>query len=207
MSGVLVVAAVPGEEGDPSAGERADADGRRRRAERCGQLDLDRVVEELVEAGPAEHADLSAETRGAVGERDEHQLDVGGGRLRRRGRRRLDFLESRRGLSRLLRRVAGRFRRRRLRSTGLRLGRRLDESEDFDSDLESPSFFAPVSLADFLPRLSVLKNPLPLKVTPTGVNTFLTARTSPESGWVNSVRVASVKACWTSMVSPVSTNL
>jgi len=61
--------------------------------------------------------------------------------------------------------------------------------------------------ADFLPRLSVLKKPEPLKVTPTGVNTFLTGSTSPESGWAISVRLSSWKPCWTSMVSPVSTNL
>ena len=60
---------------------------------------------------------------------------------------------------------------------------------------------------DFLPRLSVLKKPDPLNVTPTGVNTFLTGRTSPVSGWAISVRVSSWKPCWTSMVSPVSTNL
>jgi len=46
-----------------------------------------------------------------------------------------------------------------------------------------------------------------LKVTPTGVNTFLTAITTPLPGWVASVRASSVKAWWTSMVSPVSTNL
>jgi len=61
--------------------------------------------------------------------------------------------------------------------------------------------------ADFLSRLSVLKKPEPLKVTPTGVKTFLTGRTSPDWGWATSVRVASVNACWTSIVSPVSTNL
>src|SRR4029078_5711725 len=60
---------------------------------------------------------------------------------------------------------------------------------------------------DFLSRLSVLKKPEPLKVTPTGVKTFLTGRTSPDSGCATSVRVASVNACWTSIVSPVSTNL
>jgi len=44
-------------------------------------------------------------------------------------------------------------------------------------------------------------------VTPTGVKTFFTAITVPLAGWVASVRASSVKACWTSMVSPVSTNL
>jgi len=57
------------------------------------------------------------------------------------------------------------------------------------------------------PRLSVLKNPDPLNVTPTGWNTFLTGRRSPDSGCVYSVSESSVNACWTSMVSPVSTNL
>ena len=84
--------------------------------------------------------------------------------------------------------------------------------ESFDA-FESPESLPPESLppddgvADFLPRLSFLKNPEPLKVTPTGVNTFLTGMTSPESGWAISVRLSSWKPCWTSMVSPVSTNL
>lgn len=65
----------------------------------------------------------------------------------------------------------------------------------------------PLVDVDFLPRLSVLKNPEPLKVTPTGVNTFLTAMTSPDWGWAISVSVSSWKACWTSIVSPESTNL
>jgi len=46
-----------------------------------------------------------------------------------------------------------------------------------------------------------------LKVTPTGVNTFLTAIIAPVVGWAASVRASSVNDCWTSMVSPVSTNL
>jgi len=60
--------------------------------------------------------------------------------------------------------------------------------DDAPSELDEPVLFE--SLVDddavvddgFLPRLSVLKKPDPLKVTPTGVNTFLTGRTSPESG-------------------------
>ncbi len=77
-----------------------------------------------------------------------------------------------------------------------------------DELLVAASFDAPASdFDDFLSRLSVLKKPDPLKVTPTGVKTFLTGRTSPDSGWATSVRVASVNACWTSIVSPVSTNL
>jgi hypothetical protein len=46
-----------------------------------------------------------------------------------------------------------------------------------------------------------------LNVTPTGVNTFLTARTVPSTGCGYSVSVASVNACCTSTVSPVSVNL
>jgi hypothetical protein len=46
-----------------------------------------------------------------------------------------------------------------------------------------------------------------LKVTPTGVNTFLTALSSPVAGCSVSVSASSVNACWTSIVSPVSTNL
>lgn len=65
----------------------------------------------------------------------------------------------------------------------------------------------PGGVVAFEPRLSVLKKPDPLKVTPTGWKTFFTESTSPDSGWVYSVRVSSVNACWTSMVSPVSTNL
>jgi hypothetical protein len=57
------------------------------------------------------------------------------------------------------------------------------------------------------PRLSVLKKPLPLNVTPTGWKTFLTAIFLPVSGCLILVSVSSVNACWISMVSPVSTNL
>jgi hypothetical protein len=46
-----------------------------------------------------------------------------------------------------------------------------------------------------------------LNVTPTGVNTFLTAMVCPLAGCTASVSAASVKACCTSMVSPVSMNL
>jgi hypothetical protein len=82
------------------------------------------------------------------------------------------------------------------------------------SELDEPEFFESLVVdddagvdADFLPRLSVLKKPDPLNVTPTGVKTFLTGRTSPVSGWAISVRLSSWKPCWTSMVSPESTNL
>jgi len=46
-----------------------------------------------------------------------------------------------------------------------------------------------------------------LNVTPTGVNTFLTCIGAPLVGWTASVSASSVKDCWTSIVSPVSTNL
>ncbi len=78
-----------------------------------------------------------------------------------------------------------------------------DEPESFDSFVVVDA----VVDDDFLPRLSVLKNPEPLKVTPTGVKTFFTGRISPLAGWAISVRLSSWKPCWTSMVSPVSTNL
>lgn len=77
------------------------------------------------------------------------------------------------------------------------------EPESFDDDSPLPDD----DVDDFLPRLSVLKKPEPLNVTPTGVKTFLTGNTSPESGWAISVRVSSWNPWWTSMVSPVSTNL
>ena len=85
-----------------------------------------------------------------------------------------------------------------------------DGDEPASDDEDEPESFvleAAGDVADFLPRLSVLKNPDPLNVTPTGVNTFFTGRTSPLSGWAISVRFSSWKPCWTSMVSPVSTNL
>jgi hypothetical protein len=91
----------------------------------------------------------------------------------------------------------------------------VDEELSLDDELVSFESFVPddsfvpdaVEAADFFPRLSVLKNPDPLNVTPTGVNTFFTGNTSPVSGWAISVRLSSWKPCWTSMVSPVSTNL
>jgi len=85
-----------------------------------------------------------------------------------------------------------------------------DDDELLSEDEEEVDSFAlddAGDVADFLPRLSVLKNPDPLNVTPTGVKTFFTGRTSPLSGCAISVRFSSWKPCWTSMVSPVSTNL
>ena len=80
-------------------------------------------------------------------------------------------------------------------------------ASDDEDEAESLVLEVAGDVADFLPRLSVLKNPDPLNVTPTGVKTFFTGRTSPLSGWAISVRFSSWKPCWTSMVSPVSTNL
>jgi hypothetical protein len=82
-----------------------------------------------------------------------------------------------------------------------------DDDEPPSDDEDESVVLDGVVDALFLPRLSVLKKPEPLNVTPTGVNTFFTGRTSPLSGWAISVRLSSWKPCWTSMVSPVSTNL
>jgi hypothetical protein len=86
-----------------------------------------------------------------------------------------------------------------------------EESDDALDDEDSDDEDSLVLDADVdvvaLPRLSVLKKPEPLNVTPTGVKTFFTGRSSPLSGWAISVRFSSWKPCWTSMVSPVSTNL
>ena len=82
-------------------------------------------------------------------------------------------------------------------------------SDDLDSDVPLSDFDGESVVVDddFLPRLSVLKKPDPLNVTPTGVKTFLTGLISPVSGWATSVSVSSWNPCWTSIVSPVSTNL
>ena len=83
-----------------------------------------------------------------------------------------------------------------------------DEPDESDDDVVELSLVEPDGVVDDdLPRLSFLKNPLPLNVTPTGWNTFLTGIGMPESGCSISVRVLSVNDCWTSMVSPLSTNL
>jgi hypothetical protein len=81
-----------------------------------------------------------------------------------------------------------------------------EASEDPDAPSPVPPD-APALVADFLPRLSVLKKPLPLNVTPTGWKTFLTGLISPDVGCSASVSVSSVNDCCTSIVSPVSTNL
>lgn len=88
-----------------------------------------------------------------------------------------------------------------------------DEPEPFDDEASDEpeelveSEDEPGGVLAWEPRLSVLKKPEPLKVTPTGWNTFLTGRRSPVCGCVYSVSESSVNACWTSMVSPDSTNL
>ncbi len=89
-----------------------------------------------------------------------------------------------------------------------------DDPESFDDDPLSEALEEvddsdeePGGVVACEPRLSVLKKPEPLKVTPTGWNTFLTGSTSPDSGWVYWVSESSVNACWTSMVSPDSMNL
>jgi len=82
----------------------------------------------------------------------------------------------------------------------------LDVSEDFDP-FDDESEVDPGAVVADEARLSVLKKPEPLKVTPTGWKTFFTGRISPDSGWAYSSSVSSVNACWTSTVSPVSTNL
>ena len=68
----------------------------------------------------------------------------------------------------------------------------LDELSLDELSLDELSLVDPAGVVvELLPRLSFLKKPLPLKVTPTGWNTFLTATTSPESGCSYSVRVSS----------------
>ncbi|MEO1057903.1 MAG: hypothetical protein AAFY28_13410 [Actinomycetota bacterium] len=88
----------------------------------------------------------------------------------------------------------------------------VDDESDFESLLVSDFELSPLLFDEpdeplLDERLSVLKKPEPLKVTPTGWNTFLTGMVSPVSGCAYSVNVGSLKACWTSIVSPESTNL
>jgi hypothetical protein len=85
----------------------------------------------------------------------------------------------------------------------------LDSDEPLlEESLLEESLVEPAGVVvDVLPRLSFLKKPLPLNVTPTGWKTFLTAITSPVSGCAYSVNESSRKDCWTSMVSPVLVNL
>jgi hypothetical protein len=73
-------------------------------------------------------------------------------------------------------------------------------SDDVLDDPPSPDFpesldDLPLSVAVDFCRLSVLKNPEPLKLTPTGWKTFFTAITSPDSGCVNSDSVSSLNDC------------
>lgn len=83
----------------------------------------------------------------------------------------------------------------------------LDDELPLPDELEPPEPEPPEPEPPEPLRLSVLKKPLPLNVTPTGWNTFLTGIISPESGWAISVSESSVNDCWTSIVSSVSTNL
>jgi hypothetical protein len=85
----------------------------------------------------------------------------------------------------------------------------VDESDvELEVEVDDESDVEPGAVEEeVLPRLSFLKKPVPLKVTPTGWNTFLTASTLPESGCAYSVSESSVNDCCTSIVSPVSTNL
>jgi hypothetical protein len=112
------------------------------------------------EAGPAEDPDLGADLGRAVGERDEPQSDdVDAGGVEPDFDDPDDLGESDDLVS-------------------------LDvDSDGLDVSLDELDSPPPVPLSDFdpdvaeLPRLSVLKKPLPRKVTPTGWNTFLTAIT------------------------------
>lgn len=54
----------------------------------------------------------------------------------------------------------------------------LDDEPSLEESLDADG----VDVDDFLPRLSVLKKPAPLNVTPTGVKTFFTGSTLPEVG-------------------------
>jgi len=80
-----------------------------------------------------------------------------------------------------------------------------DEPESDPDELLSPddeSLVLAASLDELLPavlvdlaRLSVLKKPDPLKLTPTGWNTFFTGITTPDSGCANSDSVSSLNDC------------
>ena len=81
----------------------------------------------------------------------------------------------------------------------------LDEPESDPDELLSPDdepLDLAVSLDELLSavlvdlaRLSVLKKPDPLKLTPTGWNTFFTGITTPDSGCANSDSVSSLNDC------------
>lgn len=70
---IVVVAAVPGQEGNRTAGDLTDGDRCRGSAERRLELEVDRVVDEVVETRSADHAHLDAELAGPVVEGNEHQ--------------------------------------------------------------------------------------------------------------------------------------
>lgn len=67
-----------------------------------------------------------------------------------------------------------------------------DLDDESSPDLPESPADLPLPVAFDFCRLSVLKNPEPLKLTPTGWKTFFTAITSPDSGCVNSDSVSSL---------------
>lgn len=73
-----------------------------------------------------------------------------------------------------------------------------DPDELLSPDEEVSDLFDSEELLPFsedFERLSVLKKPEPLKLTPTGWKTFLTGITSPEAGCANSDSVSSLNDC------------
>jgi hypothetical protein len=148
MSDELVGVAVAGEERHPTVSERADSYRPGRRSEGRADLDVGRVVEEVVEAGATEDPHLGTEVGGARIDGDEHLQSV-------------DDVEAE--------------------EAGVELVLELElelvlESVVFElpESLESPVVELDESVevgadeAVVVERLSVLKKPDPLKVTPTG---------------------------------------
>ena len=72
----LVLPAVAGEEGDPTSGQVAHGDRRRRVTERGGHLDLDGVGQEVVEAGASDDPDLRSELGRPIAEWDQHGQEL-----------------------------------------------------------------------------------------------------------------------------------
>ena len=192
VCGELVRSPVASEERDPAPPERADANRRRGRPVRGRRIDVDRVVEEVVEPGTADDPDLRAVVGSGGVEGDQHQAAVSPAPA---VDELLEVPESP-DVPELPEEPL------------LFESDELLDDEPDPLDVESDESEDPdVVVPEDEPRLSVLKKPLPLKVTPTGWNTFFTGRISPDSGCVYSVSVSSAKDCCTSMVSPVSTNL
>jgi hypothetical protein len=180
----LVGSSVPGEKGDSPTGQGPDPHRGGGAAERCFDDDVLGVVGEVVEPRAPEDPDLGPELGGTRVEGDLHrgQSDVLGV-----ADELVDELDA-------------------VPLSDFVVVALLDESDPDEAAVDE-SEPDPGGVVAFEPRLSVLKKPEPLNVTPTGWKTFLTASTSPDSGWVYSLSVSSVNPCWTSMVSPVSTNL